>query len=288
MKVLLTGGAGFIGLQWAKRLVGGGHQVVVLDNLSAGIKPVFPAGVRFIKGDVRNEKDIQRAFEHGPFGRIDHLAADPYVKESAERPRESFENNVVGTLNMLEAARKNSVPRFLFTSTSTVYGRAKRLPTPEDAALAPISNYGASKAAAECYVMSYARTYGIRAYIFRLANITGPTSNHGVIPDFKKKLLTNPDELEILGDGTQKKSYLDIEECLSYFELALSKSREQVNVFNIGSDSQMSVVDIADEICEQMKLPKKPKYRFSGTKRGGWVGDVEDMLLDIRKIKELK
>ena len=287
MNILLTGGAGFIGLEWAKRLAIPENKLVILDNLSAGPKPAFPAGAIFIKGDIRNQNDIEKAFSHGPFSRIDHLAADPCVKESAQRPEESFQNNMVGTLNMLEACRKHKVPGFMFTSTSTVYGRARKIPTPEDAPSIPISNYGASKAAAEAYIMSYSRTYGFKSHIFRLANITGPTSTHGVIPDFRKKLAANRDELEILGDGTQRKSYLGIDECLDCFELALSKSKEQVNIFNIGSETQMSVVEIADLVCKQMGLPKKPKYKFTGSQRAGWTGDVEDMLLDIRKIKRL-
>jgi len=285
MRILLTGGAGFIGLQWCNRLVSKGHSVVVLDNLSANPKPDFPKGVIFIKGDICKPSDIENAFSHGPFDRIDHLAADPHVKESAERPLENFQNNVVGTLNMLEACRKHNVPSFLFTSTSTVYGRAKVIPTPEDAPFLPISNYGASKAAAECYIMSYAHTYGFRAYILRLANITGPTSMHGVIPDFKRKLAANPRELEILGDGTQKKSYLDINICLSAFEKILRVSKEQVSIFNIGAARQMTVTQIADMVVKQMKLSPAPKYKFSGKMRGGWKGDVEEFLLDVTKME---
>ncbi len=286
MRILVTGGAGFIGRHWCRRLMEKKHEVVVLDNLSSGTKDSLPSSIAFIKGDIRQPADIARAFELGPFERIDHFAALSSVLESAEKPEAYFENNVLGTLHLLEACRAHNVPSFLFASSSTVYGRASVLPTPEDAPLSPISNYGASKAAGECYVMSYARTYNFKAYILRLANITGPDATQGLKADLRRKLAKNSRELSMFGDGTQSKSYMDIEDALDALELVLEKSAEDVNVFNICSERSMTVREIADSVCREMGCA--PKYKFSKKGRGGWVGDVEDMLLSTQKLHSLK
>ncbi len=284
MNILLTGGAGFIGYQWCRRLAAKGHKVVVLDNLSAGPKPKFPAGVRFIKGDILRPDDVSRAFEFGPFDRIDHLAAESSVPLSSKSPLSGFENNVLGTVYLLEACRLHHVPEFLFTSSSTVYGRAA-VPTPEEAPFSPASNYGASKAAAECYVMSYARIYGFRARILRLANIIGPTATKGVMAELRAKLSKNRKMLKILGDGTQAKSFLPVEDALDLFEIVLEKSTESVGIYNIGSGKMTTIREIADAVCRDMDC--HPVYAFSKT-RGGWSGDVEEMNLSVKKVAELK
>jgi UDP-glucose 4-epimerase len=194
---------------------------------------------------------------------------------------------VVATHNLLEYLRKtNSNPSLVFTSTSTVYGEATKLPTPEDyAPLMPISTYGASKLASEALISAYAHNYNFKALILRLANIIGSRSQHGVIYDFAQKLKKNPRELEILGDGTQTKSYLHITDCIEAIQLGLTKSSKQVEIYNVGSEDQINVKDIAQIVIEEMKL-KKVKLKLTGGVDGGrgWKGDVKNMLLDVRKI----
>jgi len=286
MAILVTGGAGFIGKQWAEWLAMNGNSVTVLDNLSGAPKPDFNNKIEFFKGDILNQKDLDAVFSNGKFERVDHLAAHPHVKESAGRPVEFFNNNSVGTFNLLESCRKYGVSHISFTSTSTVYGLAEKIPTPEDAPLLPISNYGSTKMAGEAMLMSYASTYGMRATIFRLANIVGPTATHGVIPDFVAKLKKNPKKLEILGNGTQKKSYLFIDDLLSGFEIALAKGGNKgVFVYNVGSEEQLTTLEIAKTVSREMGLT--PEFRFSGKTRAGWIGDVPDMLLDVKKLKAL-
>ncbi|MDO8340098.1 MAG: GDP-mannose 4,6-dehydratase [Candidatus Burarchaeum sp.] len=286
-KILVTGAAGFIGSQLCDALLARGHEVMGYDNLCAGKMENLKGALkskrfRFVRADILDEKKIADACTE--VQTIYHLAADPVVKDSAERPGRSFEQNVAGTFRVLEAARKRGVKHFVLTSTSTVYGDAKEIPTPESAPLEPISNYGASKLAGEHYCASYAHTYGIRATAFRYANIFGERSGHGVMCDFYAKLRANPRELEILGDGKQDKSYLHVEDCIEASLLAVAKQRTVFEAYNIGSRKKYTVDELARIICKIMGV--KPKFSYTGGKRG-WVGDVPLMLLSTKKIEKL-
>lgn len=179
--------------------------------------------------------------------------------------------------------RKVGVRKIIFTSTSTVYGEAKQIPTPEDCPAHPISIYGASKLACEALIESYCHTFDFQAYIYRFANVIGKRSTHGVVYDFIKKLRYNPHELEILGNGEQNKSYIYIEDCVSAIFCGL-KAEEKVNIFNIGSEDQIRVRRIAEIVSEEMGL--NPRFRFTGGDRG-WKGDVPVMLLSVEKLKAL-
>ncbi|MGC8614160.1 MAG: NAD-dependent epimerase/dehydratase family protein, partial [Conexivisphaera sp.] len=208
-------------------------------------------------------------------GRVDaiyHLAADPEVRTSSIEPGRHYRRNVLATFNLLEFARKSSVDALAFASTSTVYGEPGLIPTPEDyGPLIPISIYGATKLAAEAMVSAYAQSYDFRAVIFRLANIVGPRSRHGVIYDFVGKLRANPRELEVLGDGTQSKSYLYVEDCVDAMLLGIEKSSERVSIYNVGSEDRISVIRIAEVVSEEMGL-RDVKVRIVGGPGGrGWT-----------------
>ncbi len=286
MKILITGGAGFIGSHLVDRLIQGKNEIIVLDNLSTGRKeniyrhfssPKF----KFYQVDLFKDK-IDDFFKN--VEEVWHLAANPDVRAALNNTRIDIDHNILSTYNVLESMRINGVKKILFTSSSTVYGEAKMIPTPEDAPLRPISLYGASKLACEALISAYSHTFGINAVIFRLANIIGPRATHGVIYDFVKKLKKNPRELEILGDGTQRKSYLYIDDCIEAMIVGKEKAKNQVEIFNIGSNEWISVKEIANKVCERMGL--RPKFKFTGGRRG-WKGDVPVMLLDIRKIRSL-
>lgn len=291
-KSLITGGAGFIGSHLVDALTTHGTYVNVLDNLSSGrlenIKQrLGTSSFMFIPGDLLNPKDVAKAVKNCEI--VLHLAANPEVRISSIRPDIHYQQNVATTFTLLEAVRKvGNIKTFVFTSSSTVYGEASKIPTPEDyAPLEPISVYGASKLACEALTIAYAHTYGFRAIIYRLANIVGPRSTHSVVNDFIKKLEKSPEELEILGDGTQTKSYLYIDDCIQAILLGLEKSYRQIEVFNVGSENQMSVKTLAHILVEEMGL-KNVKFRFTGGIEGrGWKGDVKNMLLDINKLKHL-
>jgi len=292
MRLLVTGGAGFIGSHLVDRLMELGHEVRVLDDLSAGSMDNIKRWLEnenfeFIKGDMRNPKTVEEAVEGVEV--VFHLAANPEVRIGAQSPELLYETNVGITYNLLNAVRDSGVKYIVFTSSSTVYGDAEVIPTPEDyGPLEPISVYGGAKLAVEALISGYAHTFGFKALIFRLANIIGERSNHGVIYDFINKLRRNSKELEILGDGTQRKSYLHVsdtvEGMLKIFE-HFKGTGKTVDFYNLGNDDWITVREIAEIVSEEMGL--KPRFVFTGGVDGGrgWKGDVKFMRLSIEKAK---
>jgi len=289
--VLVTGGAGFIGSHLVDRLLNDGITVHVLDNLSTG-------NIEHIKRwNNNNNNNNFRFFKldlvHDPieyygdrYSTIFHLAANPDVRSSSINPKEHFEQNIISTFNILEYARKHDIDTFVFTSSSTVYGEPNVIPTPEDTLLMPISMYGASKAACESLICSYAHMYGIKAVIYRLANVIGVRSTHGVIYDFINKLIRNKNMLEILGNGKQRKSYIHVNDCINAMLIGLN-SNDKINIFNVGSDDYIDVITIADIIINALGLSDvQLKFIDNGDGRG-WKGDVKIMLLDTTRLKRL-
>jgi UDP-glucose 4-epimerase len=195
------------------------------------------------------------------------------------------------TFNVLEAMRKSEKARHIvYASTSTVYGEAKVFPTPEDyGPLLPISVYGAAKLGCEALISSYCHTFGLSGVLLRFANVVGARAKHGVIVDFVGKLKQNPEELEILGDGKQKKSYLHVKDLVNGFFAVLPRLDRagSVEAFNVGSSDWVDVKRIAEVVCEEMNV--NPRFKFSdvlGDGRG-WKGDVRTMRLAVEKIMGL-
>lgn len=285
---VVTGGAGFIGSHLVDSLVEQGDEVVVIDSLVAGRKETLAGHLasgcaRLVQRDLLKDgwQDVLAGAD-----RVYHLAADPDVRQSAMTPDPTFNNNIVATYRVLEAMREHKVPELVFTSTSTVYGNASVIPTPEEyAPFEPVSVYGASKLACEALISAYCHSFSMRSWQFRFANIIGARSGHGVITDFVRKLRENPRELEILGDGKQTKSYLEVHECIQAMHFVIAHAKRPVNTFNIGSEDWIDVTTIADLVVEGMQL-KNVRYRFTGG-AVGWVGDVPKMQLSIDKIKSL-
>jgi UDP-glucose 4-epimerase len=291
MGILVTGGAGFIGSNLVGRLVAENEETHVLDNLSSGRLESLERVMRNPKFHFHKMDLLQRENLSIPSDckTIYHLAANPEVRVGFTNPEVHFSQNVVTTFNLLEAARKIDAETLLFTSTSTVYGDARVMPTPEDySPLEPISMYGASKLACESIMISYAHTYGIRTIIYRLANIIGADSTHGVIFDFVNKLLKDPSKLEVLGDGTQNKSYLHISDCISAMLVGHKSSRGRVSVYNVGSQDKIEVNDIARSVIDAMGMQGARIEFTGGVDNGrGWKGDVKNMLLDVSRIEDL-
>lgn len=285
---VVTGGAGFIGSHLVDALVEQGKEVVVIDSLVAGQKGTITGHLesgraRLVQRDLLSDgwQDVLKGAD-----RVWHLAADPDVRQSAMTPDPTFRNNIVATYRVLEAMRASNVPELVFTSTSTVYGNAAVIPTPEDySLLEPVSVYGASKLACEALISAYCHSFGMRSWQFRFANIIGARSGHGVITDFVRKLRENPEELEILGDGKQTKSYLEVSECIRAMQFTIAHASAPVNTFNIGSEDWIDVKTIADVVAEEMQL-KDVHYRYTGGALG-WVGDVPKMQLSIARLKAL-
>ena len=293
IKAVVTGGAGFLGSHLVDALMTNGHEVSVIDNLSNGVLDNLKAwldrpGFSFVKSDLKERNGPWRSVLRGA-DVVFHFAANPEVRISSTEPRIHFDENIVATFNILEAARRADVDVFVFASSSTVYGDPEVIPTPEDHPKKPISVYGASKLACEILISTYHDLYGIRTLALRYANIVGPRLTHGVIVDFVKKLMNNPRELEILGDGTQKKSYLHVSDAISatlHLLDLLLKGAFSCDVFNVGSEDWLNVIEIANIVVEAMGLPEV-KYTFRPmTPDGrGWPGDVKLMLLDISKLR---
>ena len=285
-KVLVTGGAGFIGSSLVDKLMLLDYRVKVIDNLSSGRKEninyhLNRDSFEFIEADLLKE-DISQYFEG--VDEVWHLAANPNVKSGLSNTKDMIDQNILVTYNVLEAMRKNNVKKINFTSSSVVYGESKTIPTPENySPLMPISLYGASKLASEALISAYSSSFGIKGTIFRLANVVGPRSDHGVIHDFIMKLGENKNTLKILGDGNQKKSYIYVDDCVEAMVLA-SNSKDDVGVFNVGSDDYIDVKEIAEAVSKAMGL--QPVLEF-GSEDRGWKGDVPVMLLATDKIKSL-
>lgn len=279
-KILVTGGAGFIGSYLANEL-SKNNNVTVIDNLSKGKKDLIKSNVKFIKIDLLNKNKVLKNVKGFDF--IFHLAANPDTRAGLSNPEIDVKQNIIVTHNILEAMRINKIKNIIFTSSSTVYGEVK-LPTKENNELKPISFYGASKLSAEFLISVYCYIFDMRCWIFRLANVIGPNFTHGAIYDFIKKLKENKNELRVLGNGSQTKSYIYIDDCIKAMLLAIEKSSERVNVFNVGSEDCISVRRIAELVTSKISPNAKIIY---GSEDRGWKGDVPKMLLDISKIKRL-
>ncbi len=291
MVSLVTGGAGFIGSHLVDFLMEMGETVRVLDNLSAGdIANLSPwtssPRMKVFQGDILDKESVFEALEG--CDTVFHLAANPEVRSEKASPHDHFKQNIEATYNLLECMREvGGVERFVFASTSTVYGEPSEIPTPETyGPLKPISHYGASKLASEALSMSYASMCEFGCVIYRLANVIGPRSNHGVIWDFVEKLREDPSRLEVLGDGTQSKSYLYIDDCIAGIMAGLDGLDGGIMVYNIGSVDRVDVMSIADAVIDAMALENVEIRTTGGVSGGrGWKGDVKKMQLDMSSLK---
>lgn len=282
-RLLITGGAGFIGSHLTERLLADGNEVVVFDNFANSARARVPDDddVELVEGDLTDSDVVSDTIDSEIDG-VFHLAARKSVND--ENPRQQFEDNTAMTHNVLEAMDDAGVSEIAFTSSSTVYGEAPR-PTPEDyAPLEPISIYGASKIADESILSTYAHTYDMRVWNFRFANIVGSRLRGAVIPDFIEKLRENPETLTILGNGLQEKSYMYIDDCLDAMFHVIEHAERPMNTFNLGTRTTTSVNRIADIVSDELGL--EPDYEYTGGERG-WTGDVPKMRLSIEKLTGL-
>jgi UDP-glucose 4-epimerase len=288
MKMFITGGAGFIGSNLVDRLLADGHTVTVYDNFSTGQRVFLePAArsVRFtlIEDDLLSLPDLKRAMAGHDF--VFHLAANADVRFGTEHPDRDLEQNTIATFHVLEAMRANGIRRLAFSSTGSIYGEPRVFPTPEDAPF-PLqtSLYGASKLAGEGLIAAYAAGFGFQAYIFRFVSILGERYTHGHVFDFYRKLRDNPHQIEVLGNGQQRKSYLYVQDCLDAMLLVIDKAKEAVNIFNLGTEEYCQVNESLGWICSHLDL--NPRRCYSGGERG-WIGDSPFIFLDTVKIRSL-
>jgi UDP-glucose 4-epimerase len=289
MKYFVTGGAGFVGSSMADYLAAlPGSAVTIYDNFSTGL-PEFIVetekrdNVLVVRGDLLDEDKLAEAMRGHDF--VFHFAANADVRFGLEHPRKDLEQNTIATFNVLEAMRKNGVSCIAFSSTGSVYGEAPVIPTPENCPF-PIqtSLYASSKLAGEALISSYCEGYGFTGIIFRFVSILGERYTHGHVFDFYKRLRENPNELHILGNGRQKKSYLYIGDCIRAMLCVVNLAKSGVNIYNLGTDEYCEVNQSVGWICEYLRL--NPKLTYSGGERG-WVGDNPFIFLDCAKLKSL-
>lgn len=288
MKYFITGGAGFIGSNLVERLLDLGHAVIVYDNLSTGSEKFIAsagnhAGFKLMTGDLLDSKFLTQAMKGSDF--VFHLAANADVRFGTQHPRKDLEQNTIATFNVLEAMRASGIGKLAFSSTGSIYGEPDVFPTPEKAPF-PVqtSLYGASKLACESLIQAYCEGFGFQGWIFRFVSILGERYTHGHIFDFYKKLLDNPNRLDVLGNGKQKKSYLYVQDCIDSMLLAIEKGKEKVNIFNLGTDEYCQLDNSIEWITGHLNLI--PERIYSGGQRG-WVGDSPFIFLDCSKIRNL-
>ena len=292
--ILITGGAGFIGTSLIPVLLSKGYHITVADHLSVGKKQNLASffshdKFEFIELDLLDGDRLKQAVEKCEL--IFHLAGNSIVQTGYRNSEVDFFNNIVATRNVLENMRSaDNCKKIIFTSTSAVYGEPLIIPTPENyGPLKPISMYGASKLACEALISGYVSTFGIKAVIFRLANVVGPRSRHGVIFDFFSKLSQSDGKyLEILGDGTQKKSYLYIDDCINILaNVGLIRFDSDIEIFNVGSDDQIDTNSIARIIIAELGIHPEIRYSSQLSDGRGWIGDIKNMLLSPDKLKKM-
>jgi len=294
MKILLAGGAGFIGSHVAQSLLVKGvvSELIIYDNFSSGTIGHLNAicadpRLKIVDGDIKHLGSLTHAMRDVDL--VYHFAANPDIARAVKQPDIDFWEGTYLTQNILESMRINGVPRIIYTSGSGVYGESKNVYTEDYGPCLPISTYGASKLACESLICSYSKMYGMTSRVFRFANVVGPRQTHGVGYDFIRRLSINPAELKILGDGTQTKSYIHVQDVVAAMGLVESGMCSSVayDVYNVATDDYITVTDIANIACRVLGLNEEcVKFSYTGGDRG-WKGDVPSVLFSVEKIKNL-
>lgn len=288
MKVLVAGGAGFVGSHLIDALLAEGNDVVCVDNFFIGTRENIKhlsghERFRFYEQDILDLSGMLKVFEKERVDYVFHLAANSDIQASANNPMIEYQNTYSTTFILLECMRRFNVKKLFFASTSAVYGEQMGKHVDEESvALKPISYYGGAKLGAEGIISSFAYMNDMNVLVFRFPNVIGPRLTHGVVFDFIKRLKEDPSRLQILGDGTQSKPYiyvLDLVDAIMKFK----DVKQGVTLYNVGVDTQTTVTRIAEIVCEKMGLTGIP-FEYTGG-RGGWKGDVPVFAYNFDKIR---
>lgn len=273
----IAGGAGFIGSHLVHQLLQrADEQLVVFDNLSSGEEAHLADApddgrLELVVGDLQDAEAVVRAM--AGCDHVYHFAANPDIARAATEPTIDFWQGTYLTNNVIDAMRINEVPRITYASGSGVYGdRGAEVVDESFGPLVPVSTYGASKLACEAMLASYSHMFAINAVVFRFANVVGPRQTHGVTYDFVRRLLEDPKRLQILGDGSQSKSYIHVSDVVAAMLLLSDQGWTGFEVFNAGTGDYITVSEIADLVLERMGLDGV-EYHYAGGSRG-WKGDV--------------
>lgn len=291
--VLVVGGAGFIGSHFVDHLIGGARtdRVRIYDNFTSGREWHFTHhrnDPRFsvVRGEVADTDSLVAAM--AGYDTVIHLASNPDIAAAMTNPRVDFDEGTALTHSVLEAMRRSESRMILYASGSGVYGALGTSEGVEDhTVLRPVSTYGASKLAGESLIGAYAHMFGIRGFGFRFGNVVGPRQTHGVGFDFIRRLLVDPSQLSILGDGKQSKSYIHVEDVVSAVLMVARTCSSQFDVFNVATLDYITVSEIADLAVSVLGIPHDSvRFRFTGGDRG-WKGDVPIVRLNTAKLRAL-
>jgi UDP-glucose 4-epimerase len=288
MNFFVTGGAGFIASNLVDTLLATGHKVVAYDNLSLGRKEFLQSaidsgGCRFVEADLLDHQSLLEAMNG--CDAVFHLAANSDISHGAKHTDWDLNQGTFVTWHVLEAMRELGIRKILFASSSAIYGEASQMPTSEAyGPLFPISLYGASKLACEALITAFCHNFDFQCWIYRFANIVGRNGTHGVIVDFIKRLMENPDVLTVLGDGRQAKPYIEVNDCVDAILFGFKHLDQQVNCMNLACEGATSVSHIAKIVLEELGLTDST-IEYTGGNRG-WRGDVAQVRLDPTWLKE--
>jgi UDP-glucose 4-epimerase len=290
VKILVTGAAGFIASNLIPRLLARGDEVAGADNFFLGKREYVVEHPRFAfhEMDLLELDEVVALMREFQPDRIWHLAANSDISFGTKYTDFDLKGGTLVTYNVLEAMRRTDVKEIVFSSSGAVYGEPAVMPTPEDyGPILPISLYAASKVACETLITAFAHNYDIRAWIYRFGNVVGPNPTHGVIHDFVLRLRDDPTKLVVLGDGTQAKPYVYVEDTLDGMEFGIDHARDLVNVYNLAVDDQTSVREITDWTIEAMGIDRAAIDVQYGDSPRGWRGDVPQVKLDTRRMTAL-
>lgn len=289
----LVGGAGFIGSHFTDRLLASGRtrRVTLYDNFSSGQawhyeEHVADPRLQVVRADVHDFNRLRSAM--AGHDTVIHLASNPDIARAVTEPDIDFRQGTELTQLVVEAMRQTGTHRILYASGSGVYGEIGSVEAHEDLGpLVPVSTYGASKLAGEALIAAYTNMFDLRGCVFRFGNVVGRRQTHGVGFDFVRRLLDDPTQLRILGDGRQSKSYVWVGDVVEAVLLAHEKSTRPFAAFNVATGDYITVKEIADLACDCLDLiPERVRYDFTGGDRG-WKGDVPMIRLNIDKIRAL-
>jgi UDP-glucose 4-epimerase len=289
-KILVTGGAGFIGSHIADRLLTDGYQVVAVDNFELGRieniahlakEPRF----EFRHLDVLEHSTLEELFKHCHFSAVFHMAANSDIARGGADTERDLRLTFLSTFKVLEAMRRHKVPQIVFASSSAVYGERQERLAEDAGPLQPVSLYGAAKLAAEAYVSAFAHNFGVQAWVCRFPNVVGERATHGVVYEFIERLRQEPSRLRILGNGEQEKPYLYVRDVVDAIVFLWKNSSEPLNCFNIGVAGATKVTRIAEMVVQEMGL-SGVAFDYTGGDRG-WVGDVPHFQYDASRLASL-
>jgi UDP-glucose 4-epimerase len=289
----LVGGAGFIGSHFTDRLLAepAVRRVTLFDNFSSGRDWHYAhhAGddrLRVVRGDVKDLPALAAAM--AGHDTVIHLASNPDIARAATEPDIDFREGTYLTQNVVEAMRTTTAKRILYASGSGVYGDLGELEVPEDhGPLLPISTYGASKLAGEALIASYTYMFGLSGCAFRFGNVVGPRQTHGVGFDFVRRLIKDPSQLAILGDGSQSKSYIHVTDVVAAVLRANEQCPKDFEAYNVATGDYITVREIAELAVEVVGIPPGRTALAFGTSNRGWKGDVPVVRLDTQRIQAL-